>query len=78
MNAQIFASRLNKLMEMQNKTPKDIEDYLNAPRAAVKAWMSGQKVPRWDKLFHLADYFHVSLAVLVGVEEIPPLEKQDL
>lgn len=70
MDNQRFAEQLKKLMEMQNLSKKDVAKHLDTSTSTVDSWLNGQKVPKWDKLFHLANLFHVSLAQLLGVDEL--------
>jgi len=70
MDNQRFAARLKQLMEKENISKQDIVKHFDISTSAINSWLSGKKIPKWDLLFHLADYFHVSLSVLLGIDEL--------
>ncbi len=68
-NTALIAARLNQLMQEQNITAADIVQRTNSAKASVNAWIAGEKMPKWDKAFALADLFQVSLNYLMGGPE---------
>lgn len=76
MDNQRFAAKLKLLMAENNTTEADIAECLQASKASVRAWLSGEKTPKWDKLFLLADHFHISLNCLLGIEDTQPPAKR--
>ena len=69
-NKNIFATNLNKLMNINNKTRRDLSDALGISYFTITAWVNGTKYPRMDKVELLARYFGVSKSDLIEEETI--------
>lgn len=88
-NKNIFATNLNNLMVIHDKTRKDLSDALGISYFTITAWTNGTKYPRMDKVELLANYFGVlksdlieepvkvdSVSVETHTEELTEGEKQ--
>ena len=71
-NKTIFASNLQKYMNLHNKTRRDLSEALGISYYTVTDWVKGKKFPRMDKIEMLADYFCILKSDLI--EEQPPEE----
>lgn len=71
-NKTIFASNLQKYMNLHNKTRRDLSEALGISYYTVTDWVKGKKFPRMDKVEMLADYFCILKSDLI--EEQPPEE----
>lgn len=72
-NKSIFASNLQKYMDLHRKTRRDVCDALGFNYYTFTDWVKGKKYPRMDKVEMLADYFGVLKSDLIedkGQEEI--------
>ncbi len=72
-NKTIFASNLQKYMDLNRKTRRDLSEALDISYYTVTDWVKGKKYPRMDKVEMLADYFGVLKSDLIeeqSVEEI--------
>lgn len=58
--------RLKELRVSENKTQKDVANFLHMTQAGYQNYESGETEPNIDNLIKLADYFNVSLDYLVG------------
>jgi repressor LexA len=64
-NKKIFATNLQKYMELNEKSRKDISDALGISYYTVTDWVKGKKYPRMDKVEMLAEYFGVLKSDLI-------------
>ena len=71
-NKTIFASNLQRHMDINNKTRRDLSEALGISYYTVTDWVKGKKFPRMDKIEMLADYFGILKSDLI--EELPPEE----
>ena len=72
-NKTIFASNLQKYMDLNNKSRRDLSDALGISYYTVTDWVKGKKFPRMDKVEMLADYFGILKSDLIesdSAEEI--------
>lgn len=75
----VIAENLNYLMEKKGVNSTDIALAINVSQPAVSSWLKGRKMPRADKIQHLAQYFNVSKnAILVPLEERENEEREVL
>ena len=61
----IFAENLNRKMQENGKTRKDICDALDLSYYTVTDWVKGKKMPRMDKVEKLARYFGCLISDLI-------------
>lgn len=59
-------NRLKELRLNNNKTQKDIADYVGLTKQAISAYESGFRTPKPETWRALADYFDVSVPYLRG------------
>ena len=71
-NKSVFASNLQKYMDKNNKSRRDLSEALGISYYTVTDWVKGKKFPRMDKIEMLADYFGVLKSDLI--EGQPPEE----
>ena len=64
-NKQIFGNNLRYLMDQKGVTAKELSKEMNFPYTTVLSWLKGEYYPRIDKVEDLADYFEVSMDVLI-------------
>lgn len=58
-NKKTFAKNLKYYMEKENKTQKEVADFLEVPTSTFNAWMKEISYPRIDKIEKLSDYFRI-------------------
>lgn len=71
-------NRLKELRLNNNKTQKDIADYLGLTESAIAYYEKGKRTPKPETWRALADYFDVLVPYLRGAtiyEILDPLEK---
>lgn len=73
-NKTIFASNLQKYMDLNGKTRRDLSDDLGFSYYTVTDWVKAKKYPRMDKVEMLADYFGILKSDLI--EEPMTKEKE--
>lgn len=64
-NKQIFASNLNKYMEVNGKSRREVSEALGVSYFTFTDWVNGKKYPRMDKVEMLADYFGIKKSDLI-------------
>lgn len=64
-NKSIFASNLQKYMNLNNKTRRDVCDALGFSYYTFTDWVKGKKYPRMDKVEMLANYFGIQKSDLI-------------
>lgn len=64
-NKTIFASNLQKYMDLNRKTRRDLSEALGISYYTVTDWVKGKKFPRMDKVEMLADYFGILKSDLI-------------
>ena len=64
-NKSVFASNLQKYMDMNNKSRRDLSEALGISYYTVTDWVKGKKFPRMDKVEMLADYFGILKSDLI-------------
>ena len=71
-------NRLKELRLNNNKTQKDIADYLGLTRQAIAYYEKGKRTPKPETWQALADFFNVSVPYLQGkisYKALDPLER---
>jgi transcriptional regulator with XRE-family HTH domain len=63
-----IGNQIRQLRERENISQSALARALNATRAAVNAWEMGISNPSMQSLIDLAQYFHVSVDYLLGME----------
>ena len=64
-NKSVFASNLQKYMDMNKKSRRDLSEALGISYYTVTDWVKGKKFPRMDKVEMLADYFGILKSDLI-------------
>ena len=59
-----FKENFNRLIEQKGCTQKEIAEYVKIRQNAVSDWYVGKKVPRFDKLEKLCEFFEVDISEL--------------
>lgn len=68
-NKNIFASNLQRYMDINGKTRRDVSEAIGVSYYTFTDWVKGKKYPRMDKVEKLAAYFGVLKSDLI--EEKP-------
>ena len=71
-------NRIKELRLNNNKTQKDIADYLGLTRQAITYYEKGKRTPKPETWQALADFFNVSVPYLQGkisYKALDPLER---
>jgi transcriptional regulator with XRE-family HTH domain len=71
-----FAERLVQLRMERNLTQTDLARAMNYSRRTVGAWENGHKMPTYDSIIVLAQYFNVSGDYLLGLTDDPTPAKE--
>ncbi len=64
-----FSKRLREIMDWEDMSARSLSKIIHADRKGVRGWLQGNHFPRWDTVIKIADYFHVSIDFLVGMED---------
>lgn len=64
-NKNIFATNLQRYMNLNNKSRRDVSEALGVSYYTLTDWVKGKKYPRMDKVEKLADYFGVLKSDLI-------------
>lgn len=62
---EIFAKKLNYLMEKNGKNQADLCKYMNVSSATVSDWCNANKMPRADKIQAIAKWLGVGIGDLM-------------
>ena len=62
---EIFAKKLNYLMEKNGKNQADLCKYMNVSSATVSDWCNANKMPRADKIQTIARWLGVGIGDLM-------------
>lgn len=80
--AKIISKNLRRIASDSNKNQSEIARDLHISKATLSSWMNGTRVPRFDKIDTLADYFGVTRADIMGEStadfQISPQDKEIL
>ena len=68
---KIFAERLKDLRMSKGLTQKDLEKELEGKitASAIGWWETEKRIPKFDSVILIAQYFGVSLEYLAGLED---------
>lgn len=64
-NKNVFAKNLQKYMDMNNKSRRDVCEALGFSYYTFSDWVNGKKYPRMDKVEMLANYFGILKSDLI-------------
>jgi len=64
-NKNIFASNLQKYMNLNKVSRRDLSKALDVSYYTITSWVNGSKYPRMDKVEMLADYFGILKSDLI-------------
>ncbi|UCD18241.1 MAG: helix-turn-helix transcriptional regulator [Candidatus Zixiibacteriota bacterium] len=67
---EYFSQKLRELKESQNLTQVRLAEIAGVSQATISDYLLGQLYPKIEPLIKLANYFHVSLYYLTGLEEL--------
>lgn len=70
-----FAERLTELQTNRHLSKKDIFTACKISRVAYYRYESGERMPTYEALLALADYFNVSIDYLVGRTDNPEVNR---
>ncbi|MCH5205857.1 MAG: helix-turn-helix transcriptional regulator [Oscillospiraceae bacterium] len=75
----MFSERFRGLRKKSGLSQEELAEKLNVSRQAVSKWETGAAVPTADKLAEIADFFGVSLDMLMRGDnsEIPQNRRED-
>lgn len=69
MDLNKFSQRLKDLMEEDGITRQELSLQIATDRKCVRLWLEGKNYPKYKSLIKLAEYFHVRIDYLVGIED---------
>lgn len=75
-NKNVFATNLQKQMNLHKKTRRDVCNDLKLSYYTFSDWVTGKKYPRMDKIELLAKYFRISKSDLIEKDVIESDEIQ--
>ena len=67
--------RISELLKKQNKTQKELTDYLGVSKNLFTEWKAGRNHSYWKYLKEIADCLDCSIDYLVGRTDIPDVNK---
>ena len=78
-NKNIFASNLNRYMEINGKSRRDVSEALGVSYYTLTDWVKGKKYPRMDKVEKLSEYFGILKSDLIEekTEEHREMQKKN-
>ncbi len=65
----IFKDNLNYYLKKQNKTQKDLADYLNVSTALINYYVKGRNTPRMDKVDKICDFLNITRTDLITARD---------
>jgi len=65
----IFAENLQKYMEENSVSRKDLSEALKISYYTITSWVNGSKYPRMDKVEMIANYFGIQKSDLIEEKE---------
>ena len=68
MSKKPIHARLNELLGLFEDKPIDMVRKTNLPKSSISLYLSGQRVPRQDKLSIIADAYNIDVAWLMGYD----------
>lgn len=76
-NKNIFASNLQKYMDLNKVSRRDLSNALDVSYYTITSWVNGSKYPRMDKVEMLADYFGILKSDLIEEKLTEEKEKDN-
>ena len=70
MPPEIFSERFKKLLKEREISQKQLADFLRLSTSIVSAYACGQRLPSFEQLEAIADFFNVDLDYLTGRSDI--------
>lgn len=70
LDANTFAQRLKSERTKRDMQQKDMAKMLNLKRSSLSYYENGYAVPSLDKVYEIAEFFHVPIDYLVGRDEL--------
>lgn len=74
----MFQIRLKQLRDEHNLSQYDLADKLNIKQSTIAMWENGTNKPRQATLIKIAEFFNVPVDYLLGREEKPSENSNDL
>lgn len=65
-----FSENLKYQLDKNNKRPVDLAAELGVSETSTSDWLKAKKIPRIDKINHIADWLHCSLTDLLEPRDI--------
>ena len=66
----VVASRLKSLRSERGLTQRELADSLGISTSAITMYENGRRIPKYDILETIADYFNVDMNYLYGVSDV--------
>ncbi len=63
---EVFKTNLNKLLEKNHSTQKEIAEKIGVSPQTFNTWTQGKAIPRMGKIQKLADYFGINKSDLIN------------
>lgn len=76
-NKNIFASNLQKYMDLNKVSRRELSNALDVSYYTITSWVNGSKYPRMDKVEMLADYFGILKSDLIEEKLTEEKEKDN-
>lgn len=68
--------RIKELLDKRGITQAQFGEIINVSDSTISLYKSGKRQPDFETLFHIADYFDVSIDYLLGRSDVPTFVKQ--
>lgn len=68
-----FATRLRELMKDKKVTQQELATSVGTTRQAISQYADGSVQPNIEKLYKIAEYFHISADYLLGMSDVATL-----
>ena len=69
-----FSKRLKLLRKNADVTQDELAQYLQVSRSTIAGYETKNRQPDYDKLYMIAQFFHVSTDYLISGSDIRPVE----
>ena len=69
-----FSKRLKLLRKNADVTQDELAQYLQVSRSTIAGYETKNRQPDYDKLYMIAQFFHVSTEDLISGSDIRPVE----
>ena len=61
----VFAKNLSIYLERADMTSSDLARSVNVSKTIVSEWINGKKIPRWNKIEELSQFFNINISDLI-------------